>query len=109
VVLELLKAFGPELVEWVRRLLLESARSRKDQPSQDSDVFRGQLAEVFATARRGLWWWQFRRRAALAVLERAAVRQSAYVRSVAAKTPFVTLPGLWDEERRELESALKGG
>ena len=108
VITVILQLLGPLVVEWLRELLLESAAAQRAGPSKDFDKFRDQLAGVFSHARRQLWPWQFGRRAALRLVERAALRRSAYVRSVAARTPFVDLPRLTNSEYLELKDALRG-
>ena len=108
VITVVLQLLGPLVVEWLRKLLLESAEAQILGPSKDFDTFRTQLGALFVHARRQLWPWQFGRRAALRLVERAALRRSAYVRSVAARTPFVDLPRLTDDEFMALKVALKG-
>lgn len=107
VITVVLQLLGPLLVKWLEELLRSSALAQTDRPAPDFDTFREQLAGLFAHARRRLWFWEFRKRAALRLVEAAALKRSAYVRSVAARTPFVDMPRLSDDEFMALKVALK--
>jgi hypothetical protein len=104
VVAVLVKLLGPVLVEWLARLLDDAAREMTYNPSASPGQFDADLAALFDRARGKVWWFQFRKAAALRLARQAALRRSDQIRSSAVSGTAVA--PLTAEERVALGAAL---
>lgn len=101
----LVQLFGPVLVEWLRRLLNDAAKEMPGEPSEWSGAFDIDLTMLFDRARGKTWGWQFRKRAALRLAERAALRRADEIRA-GVMGRVVTMTPLNEVEVADLKAAL---
>jgi hypothetical protein len=94
----------PVVADILRELLEGSADRRADNPDRDPARFRGQLAGLFAGARRKLWPWQIRRRAMLRLAERMVLVRSVEILKSATVGGHV--PPLTTAERNEFKAVV---
>lgn len=102
----LINLFGPLLVEWLRELLEDTAREMPGRPASSPGAFLdADLESLFDKARSKVWWFQFRKRSAVALAKRAAMRRAAQIHAAAMGRPIVMTP-LTADERAELAAEL---
>lgn len=105
VIAVLVQLFGPLLVEWLKKLLDDAAKEMEYVPSGDSFSFALELSDLFERARGKVWWFQFRKRAAVKLAEKAALNRADEIRRGVMGRPTVLTP-LTADERIALGAAL---
>ncbi len=105
VVAVIVKLLGPLLIAWLEELLDDAAESMTNAPDRSALVFPLDLEAFFTVARKQVWWFQFRKRAALRLLERVCTVRADEVRLAAMYHGSPLLPLTFDE-RISLKAAL---
>jgi len=92
----LLQLFGPLIRKWLENLLKRAASETQSIPLEyaleSPGAYRHTIDDVFGRAEEELWWFQFTKKRALALVHRAALHRGEEMRkAVRLGTPLSPL------------------
>lgn len=102
---ELLLVLMPYILKWLEELFARTAKKMGAVP-EDPMVFRYEMDAFFNKAEEELWWWQFRKKAAIQAVRKVAVRRPDEFLTAMKTNVTSVLSPLTPGEEREVQSTL---